>query len=423
MSSSAVHASPATSPSPSAVHDLVCDFVTAQAEAEEGNGGGWAGYRDVFLSAEVQDLIRLRLQDDSGATAVDVAGDGAPTKKKKRKLDVSSPAAAADSDVSWTICSMDGATLSVAVPEDAPVAELKCAIGVLREVPCFTIELFMKDVGEALDDETPLRSLGRVPLFLLLRQASDRLALESLFKSCGGAGWERKGGWMTEVDLGEWEDVDVDAEGRVTALRLSNNGLVGSIPSDIQQLSALRVLVLCNDQDDDESRKNELTGPIPAELGQLRALTGLFLDGNELSGPIPAALGQLGGLTSLYLDKNKLSGAIPAALGQLGALTDLYLGQNELSGPIPAELGQLGALTELSLFQNELSGAIPAELGQLGALTELSLAQNELSGAIPAELGQLGALTFLYLDGNQLTGQEAFRAYMEEHHPDCELDL
>jgi hypothetical protein len=91
----------------------VCEFVTAQAQAEEANGGGWAGYRDVFLSAEVQDLIRLRLQDEEGATAVDVAGDGAPT-KQKRKLDVSPPAAALDS-VSWTICNMDGATLSVEV--------------------------------------------------------------------------------------------------------------------------------------------------------------------------------------------------------------------------------------------------------------------------------------------------------------------
>ena len=34
MSSSAVHASPATSPSPSAVHEVVCEFVAAQAEAE-----------------------------------------------------------------------------------------------------------------------------------------------------------------------------------------------------------------------------------------------------------------------------------------------------------------------------------------------------------------------------------------------------
>jgi hypothetical protein len=230
----------------------------------------------------------------------------------------------------------------------------------------------MKDVEEALDDEMQLRSLGRVPLFLLLKQASDRLALESFFKSCGGAGWERKGGWMTEAELGEWEGVKVDAEGRVIELVLENNGLVGPIPSDIQQLSALEVLNLGNDPDD-ELRKNELTGPIPAELGQLRALAFLYLDGNRLS------------------------------------------------GAIPAELGQLGTLNDLWLNGNELSGAIPAELGQLGALTGLFLDRNQLSGAIPAELGQLGALTQLYLEENQLTGQETFGAYMEEHRPDCDL--
>jgi hypothetical protein len=218
------------------------------------------------------------------------------------------------------------------------VAELKRAIGVLREVPCFTIELFMKDVEEALDDEMPLRSLGRVPLFLLLKQASDRLALESLFKSCGGAGWECKGGWMTEAELGGWEGVVVDDEGRVTELHLPNNGLVGSIPSDIQQLSALRVLNLYNEEY--EPRKNQLTGPIPAELGRLTALEKLGLYGNKLSGPIPAELGQLGALTHLYLDQNELSGAIPAELGQLGALTQLFLNQNELSGAMPAELGR-----------------------------------------------------------------------------------
>ena len=96
--------------------------------------------------------------------------------------------------------------------------------------------------------------------------------------------------------------------------------------------------------------------------------------------------------------------------------------KNELTGPIPAELGQLRALTRLFLDGNKLSGAIPAELGQLGALAGLYLSENELSGAIPAELGQLGALQFLYLyENQQLTGHKAFRAYMEEHHPDCQL--
>ena len=76
---------------------------------------------------------------------------------------------------------MDGATFSVVVPEDAPVAMLKREISEVCEVPCFTMELFVKDVEEPLDDERPLRSLDRAPLFLLPKQASARLALEVLF--------------------------------------------------------------------------------------------------------------------------------------------------------------------------------------------------------------------------------------------------
>ena len=58
------HARPGTGPSPEAVHGMVCEFITAQAEAEA-SGGGWAGYREVFLSAEVQDLIRSRLMAEA----------------------------------------------------------------------------------------------------------------------------------------------------------------------------------------------------------------------------------------------------------------------------------------------------------------------------------------------------------------------
>jgi hypothetical protein len=308
-------------------------------------------------------------------------------------LDASS--AAPVGNVSWTICCMDGATFSVAVPEDAPVAVLKRGISEVRGLPCFTMELFVKDIEEPLEDEKPLRSLDRAPLFLLLKQASDRLALEALFKSTGGAGWTEHPTtdwrhWMTEADLGEWLGVGVDLEGRVTRLYLEDSGMVGPIPSEVLQLSALQSLLL---------NHNELTGPIPAVLGQLRALTGLDLAENQLSGPIPAELGQLTALTSLELDYNQLSGLIPAELGQLGVLTSLRLGANQLSGPIPAELGQLTALTRLNLGSNQLAGLVPAELGQLGALTEL------------------------HLGANQLTGQEAFREYMEEHHPDCVLGL
>jgi hypothetical protein len=55
------NSAPAASPSAAAVHDMVCDMVATQAEAEIPPASGWSDYRAVFLSAEVQDLIVLNL--------------------------------------------------------------------------------------------------------------------------------------------------------------------------------------------------------------------------------------------------------------------------------------------------------------------------------------------------------------------------
>jgi hypothetical protein len=304
--------------------------VTAQAEAEAKAFGGWAGYRAVFFSAEVQDLIRSRLAGDAASPAEpsdgaeDSCSDGSRI-PKKRKIDKTSDAAAAVAaeEVSWTVYCCDGATFSVALPDHARVAEAKRAIGVLREVAHFAMELFVEGEEEPLDDETRLSSAEKVPLFMLPKEVSDRLALEALFKSCGGVDWTKKGGWMTVAGLGEWDGVELDAEGRVIKLKLSLNNLAGPLPSEIQQLSALQWLWLAG---------NKLTAAIPAELGQLGALKGVYLGNNQLSGAIPAELAQLPALGHLCLNENQLSGPIPAELAQLPALEALYLNDNQLSG-------------------------------------------------------------------------------------------
>jgi hypothetical protein len=177
---------------------------------------------------------------------------------------------------SWTVCCLDGATFTVDLPDHATVAEAKRAIGELREVPRYAMELFVKGREEPLEDEERLSSAEQVPLFMLPKPATDRLALESLFTSCGGAGWKRQGGWMTGAALGEWEGVTVDAEGRVTELFLGENNLAGPLPSELELLSSLQVLRLDS---------NMLTGPVPIELhqpwcGQLRSC---WLQGNQLS--------------------------------------------------------------------------------------------------------------------------------------------
>jgi hypothetical protein len=319
LANSPTGASAQASPSAKDVHDMVWEFIRGKAEAS-GNDV-WEVYREVLLSAELQDLIR------SGMMAVAGGGDAGKKqqKKKKRKLDeavATAPAAAADV-VLWTVCCCDGTTFSIELSDHAQVADAKRAIGVLRDVSRFAMELFVKDREEPLEDEERLRSAENVPLFMLPKPASDRLALEALFKSCGGAGWKLKKGWMTDAELGEWEGVTVDAKGRVIEVYLYWNNLTGTLPSEIQQLSALQ---------------------------------SLYLDGNKLTGPIPVELGQLGALTGLNLNHNQLSGPVPTELGQLAELKYLHLRTNQLSGPIPVELRQLRALTSLSLHGNQLSG-------------------------------------------------------------------
>ena len=217
-----------------------------------GGAGAWEFY------AYGEEGTPKTLRDDHTLSALGITpGPGILMKRavsiqKKRKLEEGANAAAAgdviglpedDDPVSWRVCCLDGTTFSVAVPEGALVAEMKRAIGALREVPHYAMELFVEGKEEPLDDEKRLLSAEKVPLFMLPKQVSDRLALEALYKSCGGAGWVRKGGWMTDAGLGEWDGVTVDAEGRVTELKLGNNNLAGPLPSELQQLSALQMLI------------------------------------------------------------------------------------------------------------------------------------------------------------------------------------
>jgi hypothetical protein len=298
----------------------VCEFVAAQAESEAGSGG-WTGYRDVFLSAEVQGLIRSHLPRGGAGSPLpsDSAGDGGGGSKKKRKLH-GDPAVLAG--VSWTVCCFDGTTFSAEVPEHTRVAEMKRAIGRLREVARFSFELFVKGEEDPLDNERRLSSANKVPLFMLQKQVSDRLAVEALFKSCAGADWRAKEGWMTDADLGEWVNVTVDLEGRVIRIVQDYNILAGPLPTGLQQLSALQMLFLSG---------NQLTGPIPAELGQLVALTVLNLSSNKLAGPLPVELGGMCTLTQLYLHTNQLTGPIPTELGQLGCLAVLQVMRTHIS--------------------------------------------------------------------------------------------
>ena len=161
----------------------------------------------------------------------------------------------------------------------------------------------------------------------------DREILISLYHATGGADWTNSTNWLSEEHIDEWYGVNTDGEGRVTYLNLGSNGLLGTLPSELVQLSGLRGLSLEN---------NLLTGSVMAELGRLGALTHLYLFNNQLTGTIPAELGQLENLIHLCLNSNNLTGSIPVELGGLKNLRWLHLHENPgLTGRIPLSLTTL----------------------------------------------------------------------------------
>ncbi len=108
-------------------------------------------------------------------------------------------------------------------------------------------------------------------------------ALAALYKANNhGKNWKKKTNWLNyDVPLSKWYGVETDSNGRIIGLSLSENGLWGSLPSELGQLTHLKGLNL---------EGNGLSGSIPPELGQLTNLEELRLFGNDLSGCVPAAL-------------------------------------------------------------------------------------------------------------------------------------
>ena len=204
--------------------------------------------------------------------------------------------------------------------------------------------------------------------------ATDRAALEAIYRATGGDNWTDNTNWLSNAPLEDWYGVEV-ADGRVTGLRLGGwdesvrkivgNGLTGSLPPELGALSHLLWLEV--------GGNSGLTGPIPVELGNLGNLESLFLQENWLTDSIPAALGQLENLEWLGLDGNALTGSIPADLGNLQYLRGLTFGGNTLSGPVPPEFGNLSSLEDLYPGYTMLSGPLPASMSGLSALESLSL--------------------------------------------------
>jgi hypothetical protein len=97
--------------------------------------------------------------------------------------------------------------------------------------------------------------------------------------------------WLTEgkgynSHVSKWYGIDV-TDGRVTGIDWNNEGLRGSIPKEIENLTNLKELFLF---------ENSLSGDIPIELCKLTNLHSLYLWSNNLSCEMPF----------IYKDRNEV---------------------------------------------------------------------------------------------------------------------
>ncbi|PSR91006.1 Receptor protein kinase [Actinidia chinensis var. chinensis] len=251
-------------------------------------------------------------------------------------------------------------------------------------------------------------------------------------------------GWA-DPDPCNWNNVGCSVDGRVIRIQIGHQGLTGSLPQSLSNLTMLQRL---------EVMYNHLTGSIPSLAG-LNSLQFLLLSNNNFTS-IPSDF--FTGMTSLqdvYLDYNPFSaweipeslksastlqifsanganvtGKIPDFLGELAGLTALHLAFNYLEGGIPSSFsgssiqslwlnGQksdsklngsisvvqnMTQLTEVWLQTNSFSGPLPPDFSGLTGLQNFSVRDNEITGPVPYSLLSLQSLRVVNLTNNKLQG-------------------
>ena len=290
---------------------------------------------------------------------------------------------------------------------------------------------------------------GQSPAALI--HAADRDALVALYHATGGPDWTHSDNWLSDASLDDWYGVVADSAGRVTGLRLRDNGLTGTLPAALGDLAELRFL---------QFPQNGLTGAIPSEIGSLGRLGALWLSDNDLSGVLPPELAELDSLRGFWVGDNELEGVVPAAFRDLRPLFFDIEGNEKLCLPGTAEFAawvegllyfagsvcgkddvevlrnlyeatdganwnnadgwleggnasgwhgvttdSVGRVSGIDLSDNGLAGSLPQELGRLVSLVTLDVSGNRLSGALPERLGVLASLTALDVSANRLAGR------------------
>ncbi|ORX42340.1 L domain-like protein [Piromyces finnis] len=256
-------------------------------------------------------------------------------------------------------------------------------------------------------------------------QKTDCESIESLWKQINS----------DATNCCDIDGINCDDDNRITKIILNDKGLIGTIPSEIENLTNLKYLVLSD---------NQLTGNIPSEIRNLKNLISLNLRFNKLTGSIPSEIGNLSQLEELYLSDNYLIGDIPESVKKLNKLLSKLMNNNclscdsntrgceeqekdkckkvldecryieslwkkgstdkdinccEIEGIECSVVDNEFHITSINLANKGLTGTIPSDIGRLSKLQTIDLSNNDLNGSIPV-ISSLDELTTFDLSNN-----------------------
>eukprot|EP00505_MAST-04D_sp_SCG-Rhode-Island_P001962 Stramenopile-MAST_4_protein_1962 len=125
---------------------------------------------------------------------------------------------------------------------------------------------------------------------------AEKAALVDLWRSTAGSHWGQKWDLRTDPCNDGWYGVFCDEKGHIISIDLSQNHLLGYLPSSMGRLKFLQKLIL---------NHNLLTGIIPKSFFQLENLEEVNLSHNRLTGSLPKGWGKLEYIRVLHLAHNE----------------------------------------------------------------------------------------------------------------------
>ncbi|PON43273.1 LRR domain containing protein, partial [Parasponia andersonii] len=147
---------------------------------------------------------------------------------------------------------------------------------------------------------------------------------------------------------------------------------------------------------------NRLQGHLPLPPP---STIGFLISNNKLVGGVPSSICNLNSIQSLDLSSNSLSGNIPSCIGNASdGLEVLNLGMNQLSGTIPLTFTKGNSLMYLNLHGNQFEGSLPHSLLNCERLEFLDVGNNKMKGSFPQWLESLPKLQVLILRSNRFSG-------------------